>query len=107
MSARFRVLRKPIHLDAIKTKKVVLACCVVHNYLISTNKSQYAPVTAFDQYDNSGNIISPADWRTDDSMIQLQTTRHRNDAIDGKEMQKEFASYFVDEGDISWQYDHI
>lgn len=38
MSARFRVLRAPIHLDAGKTKKVTLACYVLHNNLITTNK---------------------------------------------------------------------
>lgn len=54
MSARFRVLRKPIHLNAEKTKKVALACCVLHNYLLSTNKRKYAPPHSFDQYDANG-----------------------------------------------------
>lgn len=43
MAARFRVLRKPIHLHAEKTKKVTLACCVLHNFLMTTNKNKYAP----------------------------------------------------------------
>ncbi|XP_023303070.2 protein ANTAGONIST OF LIKE HETEROCHROMATIN PROTEIN 1-like [Lucilia cuprina] len=38
MSSRFRVLRKPISLNPEKTIKVTLACCVIHNFLITTNK---------------------------------------------------------------------
>lgn len=32
-SAKFRVSRSPIHLDAAKTRKIVKACCALHNYL--------------------------------------------------------------------------
>lgn len=107
MSARFRVLRKPIHLDAIKTNKVVLACCVLHNYLITTNKAKYAPPSAFDQYDDKGHLTTPADWRAEATMVPLANIRDRNGSIDVKEIQKEFADYFIEEGDISWQYQHI
>lgn len=109
MSARFRVLRKPIHLDAIKTKRVVLACCVLHNYLMSTNKNNYAPATAFDQYDEQGNVTIPADWRADEHismMHHLEPVRERLDDA-AEKVQKEFTAYFVDEGDIDWQYMHL
>lgn len=57
MSARFRVLRSPISLDANKTKKIGLACCVLHNFLMTQNKNAYAPVGMFDRYDSDGNLI--------------------------------------------------
>lgn len=62
MSARFRVLRKTINLDAEKSKKVTLACCVLHNYLLTTNKNKYAPSGTFDHYNDNGELIA-GDWR--------------------------------------------
>ncbi|KAI8117386.1 Protein ALP1-like [Lucilia cuprina] len=77
MSARFRMFRKPICLDAEKTKKVTLACCVLHNYLMVTNKKKYAPPNAFDHYDSTGTM--------DKSMFPLQRTR--TDALNAKDVQ--------------------
>lgn len=106
MSARFRVLRKPIHLDAEKTKKVVLACCVLHNYLMTTNRPQYAPSTSFDQYDAEGNVTSQGDWRSESRMmLPLEAARDRSD--DAKAIQEEFAAYFADEGEVEWQYNKL
>lgn len=33
----FRVLRAPIYLDAAKTRKLTLACCALHNFLMERN----------------------------------------------------------------------
>lgn len=108
MSARFRVLRKPIHLDPEKTKKVVLACCVLHNYLITTNRAKYAPPNSFDQYDDEGNITTAADWRNDGSVdVMLPLEAVRRDCDDAKEIQRVFAAYFVDQGEVEWQYKHL
>lgn len=108
MWARFRVLRKPIHLNSNKTKRVTLACCVLHNYLMSRNKKHYAPNTSFDQYGSDGKIIRPADWRADQNdttMFALEAIRDTSQ--NAKDIQKEFAAYFVDEGEVEWQYQRI
>lgn len=75
MSACFRELRKSIHLDANITKKVVLACSVLHNYLMTTYKKKRAPANALDHYDNK---FIPSDWRRDEageSMYLLRRSR--------------------------------
>lgn len=105
ISARFRVMRKPIHLDASKTKAVTLACCALHNFLIDRNKELYAPVGSFDRYDKDGGII-PGEWRQDfpdDTMYALDkdTPYIANDA---KLIREEYAEYFVNEGEVPWQY---
>lgn len=108
MSARFRVLRKPIHLQPDKAKQVTLACCVLHNYLMTTNVTQYAPSSSFDQYDAEGNVTSAGEWRTDQpdsTLFPLEALQKCTD--DAKEIQKEFAAYFVDEGEVDWQYRHL
>lgn len=105
MSARFRVLRKPIQLNAEKTKKVVLACCVLHNYLMTTNKKKYAPLNSLDHYNDDGELIL-GDWRRDDandsSMFSLE--RSRSSPQTAKDIQKEFLDYFIEEGEVDWQY---
>lgn len=105
MSARFRVLRKPIHLDAKKTQAVTLACCVLHNMLMDRNRELYAPFGSFDRYSNHGQFI-PGEWR--DNLPE--NTMHPLDkdtpyiANDAKLVREEFADYFVNEGEIPWQY---
>lgn len=110
MSACFRVLRKPIHLNADKTTKVVLACCVLHNYLIKSNRRIYAPSTFIDHYNEKGELI-PGEWRndaieSDASMFSLQRTR-LEPLSDCKEIQQEFMSYFIEEGELPWQYGYL
>lgn len=106
MLARFRVLRKPIHLDAEKTKKVTLACCVLHNYLMTTNKNLYAPAKSFDHNNEKGEFV-PGTWRDEeepvDTMFPLQTSRVQP-LEHAKEIQNEFTQYFIEEGEVGWQY---
>lgn len=106
MSARFRVLRTPINLNAEKTKKVVLACCVLHNYLMS-DKKIYAPPQTYDNGDqNSGT------WRQDPipenlTMFSLQRRSHGAHESLASTVQKEFTAYFVEEGELEWQYNYV
>lgn len=104
MSSRFRVLRKPIALNAEKTKKITLACCVLHNYLLTTNKQKYAPPQALDRYDANEKLI-PGEWRLEpvhEGMIPLEPTD--STSLNAREIQREFAQYFVNEGELEWQY---
>lgn len=107
MSARFRVLRTSIHLNAEKTKKVVLATCVLHNYLMTTNKRKYAPVNSFDHYNDNGELIL-GDWRQNDvedsTMFGLERSDAESDGTTPKDIQEEFKSYFIDEGEVDFQY---
>lgn len=57
MSARFRVLRQPIQLNAEKTKKVTQACCALHNFLMTRKSQAYNPFGTFDRYDSDGAFI--------------------------------------------------
>lgn len=109
MSARFRVLRNPIYLNPEKTKKVVLAICVLHNYLMTTNRQTYAPENSFDRYNDDGELIL-GDWRQNDaSDAVLFGLEQSSDASDttAKDFQKEFMNYFIEEGEVEWQYGKI
>lgn len=107
MSARFRVLLKPIQLDAEKTKKVTLACCVLHNFLIVNNKQKYAPARSFDRVNAEGEFVD-GDWRADigNGMLPLQSVP-LNPTNDAKAIRAEFEQYFANEGEFAWQYKHL
>lgn len=111
MASRFGVLQKSLHLDANKTKKVVLACSVLHNYLITTDRTKYAPPRSFDRYSDENEFI-PGEWRHDlaeeamnDPSENLSTDDEPSSSA--KVVQNEFLSYFVEEGEIEWQYRHL
>lgn len=108
MSARFRVMRKPIALNAEKTKKVVLACCALHNYLLTTNKQKYAPTQSLDRFNDRGELI-PAEWRNLGAPFQTMYSLETSSSAPptAKEIQKEFAEYFINEGGLDWQYKMI
>lgn len=95
MSARFRILRTPINLDAAKTRRVTLACCALHNYLKSLNGSRYAPPTFGDQVMIDGTIIGGA-WRRelpDQTMYGLEGLATRYTAESAAQVRKEFEAY--------------
>lgn len=107
MTARFQVLRQPIALDAEKTKKVALACCALHNYLLTTNQQEYAPHRTFDYYDADNELIE-GEWRQEMPAGTLHPLEHSPIVTaDAEEIQQEFAEYFVEEGELDWQYKHI
>lgn len=56
LSARFRVFRNAIHLDADKTKRLTLACCALHNFLIEKTSS-YMGDGLLDIYGSNDELI--------------------------------------------------
>lgn len=109
MSARFRVFRRPINLDHIKTKKVTLACYALHNFLMTRNKKTYAPSGTFDRYNDDGSITL-GEWRqeiSDANMYSIENGGTRYIPNDAKELREEYEQYFVHEGDLEWQYKNM
>lgn len=108
MSARFRILLKAMNLDPEKAKKVTLACCVLHNFLLTTNKAKYAPTQSVDHYNADGELVL-GDWRDvmgTGGMIPLGNGPDYI-PVDAKGIREEFQNYFVSEGEVPWQYDRL
>lgn len=108
LCARFRVMRSPIKLEPYKTTQVTLACCALHNYLMSRKSSLYFNTNLVDHYTADGTLVR-GEWRIDDNdhnLINLQ--RHRSyTANETSVIRDEFAQYFVEEGEVNFQYKHI
>lgn len=108
LSARFRVFRKPINLDASKTKRVTLAACALHNFLIERSPTYLTGMA--DRYGSDGKFV-PGQWRQGDTEDPMQGTEELPSPYtpeNAKEIRQEFESYFVSAtGELSWQYQHI
>uniref|UniRef100_A0A023F1D4 Putative nuclease harbi1-like protein n=1 Tax=Triatoma infestans TaxID=30076 RepID=A0A023F1D4_TRIIF len=113
ISAKFRVLRKPIELPPEKVKSIVLAICALHNFLLSKPSSAnlYAPLGTFDS-EIAGSHIHGS-WRNeghpDATLYSLKTTyMNKNHTKTAKNIREQFQNYFVSQhGEIPWQYKNI
>lgn len=96
MSARIRVMRAPIHLDAAKTRKITLACCALHNFLMTHQIELYAPNEFTDQGNENGS-----------SMFTLESVVTDVKA-DANKVREEFKQYFMSkDGQLPWQFNYI
>lgn len=104
MSAVWRVMRAPINLDASKTRKVVLATCALHNFMLSRNGKSYAPKEMSDADGRSGS------WRNEvpsSGFIDLERPPGRDRGQSANELRNEFEEYFMTTGAVPWQFQMI
>lgn len=103
MSAIWRVLHAPINLDASKTRKVVLATCALHNFMLC--QKSYAPQDMGDC-----RLPGPGSWRNDvasSGFIDLERVPSRDRGQDAKNIRSEFEDYFMTTGAVQWQFQNI
>ena len=65
LASRLRVFRAPIPLMPEKVELVVLASCVLHNFLRSKAQSENTPAVLLDQEDTHQGGVIPGQWRQD------------------------------------------
>lgn len=49
----------------MKARKIVMACCHLHNYLCSKNKAKYLQLQDIERYDIVTGAMEPGSWRQD------------------------------------------
>lgn len=62
LSAKWRVLWRPIRANVDLVEKISQATVCLHNYLRFTENARYIPTGFVDSEDSSGHIV-PGDWR--------------------------------------------
>ncbi|XP_037560165.2 uncharacterized protein LOC119437168 isoform X2 [Dermacentor silvarum] len=106
MASRFRIFRRAINLQPQNADYVVMACCVLHNFL--RDDVIYMTANYVDSEDAYGNITS-GQWRTTQdsgtsAMFSLQPSTGHNYTRTAAETRDLFCSYFVSrEGSVPWQ----
>lgn len=87
---------------------VVLACCVLHNYLRKTCAPVYAPPGYGDWIDPQGQVI-PGEWRSEEANVLggIPASVARNPPLTAVDVRHRFSDYFSGPGALDWQDQHI
>lgn len=106
ISSVFRVLRKPMLLEADNASSIVVAITHLHNFLRRNQEamSLYTPPGSFDDEIN-GNLRAGF-WRQEtDSVTSLLPliNQPRRSSHTVKEMRDEIARFCIEEGSLTWQ----
>lgn len=110
LAARFRIFHKPLLLNPQKCRTVTKAACVLHNFLIDRNNtSNYIQPGLVDEYDPTGRLI-PGSWRQDiseNNFLDMEHNGQRGVTKNVQILRDAFASYFINEGEVDFQYKNI
>lgn len=104
MAKRFGVFNRPMHLDANKAKRVTLACCALHNFLLEKS-AVYVPSIDIGGNSILGSQANESTLECDEESEDIPTQRIRKDA---EKIREEYEQFFMStEGEVSWQYEYI
>lgn len=108
LSQRWRLLFRPIVAEPDKAVKLVKAMCVLHNYLRAVKDMSYCP-SGFGDITLPNGVIRDGFWRHGDPVPHLQGVRttSRSSSNAAAEIRERISHYFVNEGSVEWQYQHI
>lgn len=98
MSAVWRIYRRPINVEPERADTIVLATCVLQNYIIT---HRTIPVTT-----DTDAYIRDGSWRqlANSGMGRLgRRQRGNNVGAEPKEIQSKFMQFFVGPGAVEWQ----
>ena len=108
LASRFRIFHAPINLALKNIVKIVMATCALHNFLIEHQPRTYAPVNLmYGENTQDGSVTSVGCDSTQSNMIPLNRGNRGNICSDAKETRESFMNYFMNDGQIPWQKNHI
>ena len=102
LANRFKFFLSTISLSPENIEKIILASCVLNNYLRSNLISRYMPPGSVDNENEDGSIRS-GDWRVHEALLPLNQQGSNTYSKDAKEIRNSFCRYFNNEGHVSWQ----
>ena len=111
LSSRFGVFQKHVPLEPEKVEKIVMAACVLHNFLRSKPSSRdiYTPQESFDREIN-GTIIE-ADWRqmagNNNGLPNIQQQEGNKSTTEAREIRDELCDFFNTNGQVPWQWNAV
>lgn len=103
MAARFQLFQHPIQLHLESIDKVVMACCVLHNFLRRKCGNAYTPPDAFDQENIMDGTVEEGLRANPNLLAGLQGSYGRNFSKEANQVRQSFMQYFNQEGAVLWQ----
>lgn len=83
---------------------VILACCVLHNFLRTKALESFAATTLGDIVEHNGNVVNGV-WRDDPSnaMRGIRGSNARNPPASAIDVRDHLMEYFNTIGSVAWQ----
>lgn len=107
LASRFRVFHTTISISVEKVDIIILACCVLHNFLLKKN-TRYVAESSFDREDTDSCALHPGEWREMTPMVSISQSNSRDRYEEGKEEVRQiFTNYFSNEGSVPFQENMI
>ncbi|KAM5163735.1 uncharacterized protein ACMZJ9_006361 isoform 1-T2 [Mantella aurantiaca] len=104
LSNRFRIFRTTINLSPHKIELVVMACCLLHNFLRRSNTDEYSPLNMLDRESIEDATLLPGEWRTESAgLVPLQYMQPQKPELNAKLNRQKYMAYFTGPGTVEWQ----
>ena len=103
LSAKWRVLRRPIALAPSRADQVVKAACCLHNILRNDTIQSRCPAASFPQEREGNHGMMSVTW--DDSANE--ENGNTLELYSRREIRNQFAEYFANEGTVPWQINAV
>ncbi|XP_069585020.1 uncharacterized protein [Ranitomeya imitator] len=108
MANRFRVFHTPINMKLESIDSVVLACCVLHNFLRRRDALAYSPPGFMDSVGLLNGEVQLGEWRANDPAIAgLQPLLPGRNTHDAKTCRDNYCQYFNGPGAVTWQHQNL
>ena len=106
MASRFRIFQRTIEVRPNFVQDIVLATCILHNFLRREGRAHYIGPGSVDQEMADGSVVQ-GDWRQDVlELDSVERDRQRNPTHYAKKVRNRLSDYFLtEEGEVPWQYD--
>ncbi|XP_076056365.1 uncharacterized protein LOC143034318 [Oratosquilla oratoria] len=95
LAARFRIFHTKINLGLQNINSLVMACCILYNFLRITSSGHYTQSECFDVEDTESGTDSS-------NLVSLNIGHNRHPAQDAKQVREMYLQYFNNEGKLSW-----
>lgn len=103
LAARFQLFQTAIRLQLESIDIVVMACCVLHNFLRRKCGSAYTPPDSLDQENLMDGTMQLGLRANPNLLAGLQRSYGRNFSNEANHVRKSFMHYFNEEGAVAWQ----
>lgn len=89
-----------------KAMTVILATCVLHNFMRDHNIALYTPPGYSDSFTPDGDIVDGT-WRLDGNAYTEQVNNNRQFTQEATAVRDELKTYFCGPGSVEWQLAHV
>ena len=107
LTARWRCLLKPLHMQSDNATSIVLACCVLHNFLLNKKCQVYMPPGFADSMDVNHQVVDGRFREQVNDLRDIAPTRARNPPVAATTVRDTILRYVNDDAPLHWQLPHI